>query len=155
MFWVSWGVLFKGLGVQKDTQTPCWLRPCIKFSHILAMGEFAWNISRRLPADVSLAYSSHQVDDRGICSQNLIKIAHKSKLPWPHGSGFAHNFLSISMFSGQFISEFQPRGIILYILAIIYIIMCEVAWHFCNNLVWNEHPTLPLLMHRTHSGTLP
>ena len=26
-FWVSWGVLFKGLGVQNDTQTPCWLRP--------------------------------------------------------------------------------------------------------------------------------
>ena len=26
--WVSWGVLFKGLGVQKETQTPCWLRPC-------------------------------------------------------------------------------------------------------------------------------
>ena len=26
---MSWGVLFKGLGVQKDTQTPCWLRPCI------------------------------------------------------------------------------------------------------------------------------
>ena len=26
IFWVSWGVLFKGLGVQKDTQTPCWLR---------------------------------------------------------------------------------------------------------------------------------
>ena len=25
--WVSWGVLFKGLGVQKGTQTPCWLRP--------------------------------------------------------------------------------------------------------------------------------
>ena len=25
---MSWGVLFKGLGVQKDTQTPCWLRPC-------------------------------------------------------------------------------------------------------------------------------
>ena len=23
----SWGVLFKGLGVQKGTQTPCWLRP--------------------------------------------------------------------------------------------------------------------------------
>ena len=23
--WVSWGVLFKGLGVQKDTQMPCWL----------------------------------------------------------------------------------------------------------------------------------
>ena len=28
IFWVSWGLLFKGLGVQKDTQTPCWLRPC-------------------------------------------------------------------------------------------------------------------------------
>ena len=27
--WVSWGVLFKGLGVQKGTQTPCWLRPCL------------------------------------------------------------------------------------------------------------------------------
>ena len=27
MIWVSWGVLFKGLGVQKDTQTPYWLRP--------------------------------------------------------------------------------------------------------------------------------
>ena len=26
--WVSWGVLFKGLVVQKGTQTPCWLRPC-------------------------------------------------------------------------------------------------------------------------------
>ena len=26
-FWVSWGVLFKGLGVQKNTQTPCWQRP--------------------------------------------------------------------------------------------------------------------------------
>ena len=26
-FVVSWGVLFKGLGVQKDTQTPCWLWP--------------------------------------------------------------------------------------------------------------------------------
>ena len=26
-FWVSWGILFKGLGVQKGTQTPCWLRP--------------------------------------------------------------------------------------------------------------------------------
>ena len=25
--WVSWGVLFKGLGVQKGTQAPCWLRP--------------------------------------------------------------------------------------------------------------------------------
>ena len=25
--WVSWEVLFKGLGVQKSTQTPCWLRP--------------------------------------------------------------------------------------------------------------------------------
>ena len=25
--WVSWGFVFKGLGVQKDTQTPCWLRP--------------------------------------------------------------------------------------------------------------------------------
>ena len=23
------GVLFKGLGVQKGTQTPCWLRPCL------------------------------------------------------------------------------------------------------------------------------
>ena len=23
--WVPWGMLFKGLGVQKDTQTPCWL----------------------------------------------------------------------------------------------------------------------------------
>ena len=28
--WVSWGVLFKGLGVQKGTQTPCWLRPCVQ-----------------------------------------------------------------------------------------------------------------------------
>ena len=28
--WLSWGVLFKGLCVQKDTQTPCWLRPCHK-----------------------------------------------------------------------------------------------------------------------------
>ena len=27
IIWVSWGVLFKGLGVQKDTQMPCWLRP--------------------------------------------------------------------------------------------------------------------------------
>ena len=27
--WVSWGVPFKGLGVQKGTQTPCWLRPCM------------------------------------------------------------------------------------------------------------------------------
>ena len=27
IFWVSWGVLFKGLGVQKSTQMPCWLRP--------------------------------------------------------------------------------------------------------------------------------
>ena len=27
--WVSWGFVFKGLGVQKDTQTPCWLRPWI------------------------------------------------------------------------------------------------------------------------------
>ena len=26
--WVSLGVLFKGLGVQKGTQTPCWLGPC-------------------------------------------------------------------------------------------------------------------------------
>ena len=26
--WVTWGVLFKGLGVQKGTQTPCWLQPC-------------------------------------------------------------------------------------------------------------------------------
>ena len=25
--WVSLGVLLKGLGGQKDTQTPCWLRP--------------------------------------------------------------------------------------------------------------------------------
>ena len=25
--WMSWGVIFKGLGVQKGTQTPCWLRP--------------------------------------------------------------------------------------------------------------------------------
>ena len=31
--WVSWGVLSKGLGVQKDTQTPCWLRLC--FQHCL------------------------------------------------------------------------------------------------------------------------
>ena len=27
IFWVSWRVLFKGLGVQKGTKTPCWLRP--------------------------------------------------------------------------------------------------------------------------------
>ena len=27
--WVSWRVLFKGLGVQKDTQAPCWLRPWV------------------------------------------------------------------------------------------------------------------------------
>ena len=28
---MSWGVLFKGLGVQKDSQlTPCWLRPCLR-----------------------------------------------------------------------------------------------------------------------------
>ena len=26
--WVSRGVLFKGLGIQKDTKMPCWLRPC-------------------------------------------------------------------------------------------------------------------------------
>ena len=25
--WVSWAVLFKGLGVQKGTQAPCWLSP--------------------------------------------------------------------------------------------------------------------------------
>ena len=31
--WVSLGVLFKGLGVQKDTQTPCWLRPGFQ-SHV-------------------------------------------------------------------------------------------------------------------------
>ena len=30
--WVSWGVLFKGLGVQKGTQTPCWLRPWLTTS---------------------------------------------------------------------------------------------------------------------------
>ena len=30
--WVSWGVLFKGLGVQKGTQTSCWLRPCLYVS---------------------------------------------------------------------------------------------------------------------------
>ena len=28
--WVSWGVLFKGLSVQKGTQMPCWLRPCLE-----------------------------------------------------------------------------------------------------------------------------
>ena len=28
IMWVSCGVHFKGLGVQKGTQTPCWLRPC-------------------------------------------------------------------------------------------------------------------------------
>ena len=34
-YWVSWGVLFKGLGVQKGTQTPCWLRPWgdVHFTH--------------------------------------------------------------------------------------------------------------------------
>ena len=31
--WVSWGVLFKGLGVQKGTQTPCWLRLCLELRH--------------------------------------------------------------------------------------------------------------------------
>ena len=38
VFWVSWGLLFKGLGVQKDTQTPCWLRPCMKW-----MSDFPYN----------------------------------------------------------------------------------------------------------------
>ena len=28
--WVSWGVLIKGLSIQKGTQTPCWLRPCFR-----------------------------------------------------------------------------------------------------------------------------
>ena len=28
--WVSWEVLFKGLGVQKSTQMPCWLRPWLE-----------------------------------------------------------------------------------------------------------------------------
>ena len=32
--WVSWGVLFKGLGVQKGTQTPCWLRPWSQVSSL-------------------------------------------------------------------------------------------------------------------------
>ena len=27
---MSWGVFLRGLGVQKDTQTPCWLRPWLK-----------------------------------------------------------------------------------------------------------------------------
>ena len=29
--WVSWGMLFKALGVQTDTQTPCWLRIIVSF----------------------------------------------------------------------------------------------------------------------------
>ena len=33
-FWVSWGVLFKGLGVQKDTQAPCWLRLWLVVKHV-------------------------------------------------------------------------------------------------------------------------
>ena len=28
-FWVSIRVVLKGLGVQKNTQTPYWLRPCL------------------------------------------------------------------------------------------------------------------------------
>ena len=43
-FWVSCGVLFKGLGVQKDTQTPCWLRPCFvpHFGHAKVYGTSIW-----------------------------------------------------------------------------------------------------------------
>ena len=43
--WVSGGVLFKGLGVQKDTQTPCWLRPWHEFSiwcYRYATGSSGW-----------------------------------------------------------------------------------------------------------------
>ena len=31
---VSWGLLIKGLGVQKDTQTPCWLNHIWKSTHL-------------------------------------------------------------------------------------------------------------------------
>ena len=49
--WVSWGVLFKGMGVQKDTQTPCWLRPCLPqkldngsgvFWSLMKIGQWQW-----------------------------------------------------------------------------------------------------------------
>ena len=32
--WVYLGVIFKGLRIQKDTQTPCWLRPWCRDSLI-------------------------------------------------------------------------------------------------------------------------
>ena len=49
---MSGGVLFKGLGVQKDTQTPCWLRPCVRDSVALPI----------LNIDVA-AFTDEEADD--------------------------------------------------------------------------------------------
>ena len=43
--WVSWGVLYKALGVQKGTQTPCWLRPC---AEVIAVRR-VWTKSVQVP----------------------------------------------------------------------------------------------------------
>ena len=44
IFWVSLGVLFKDLGVQKDTQTPCWLRLCRTPKKCLMADTFPGNL---------------------------------------------------------------------------------------------------------------
>ena len=38
---MSWGVLFKDLGVQKGTQTPCWIRPWVY--PLFKMGVGGWH----------------------------------------------------------------------------------------------------------------
>ena len=40
--WVSCGVLSKGLGVQKDTQTPCWLRPWMPVIFTIPKADNKW-----------------------------------------------------------------------------------------------------------------
>ena len=59
--WVSWGVLFKGSGVQKDTQTPCWLSPWTHICHRSSGGNLAYVINRVFFVWVSIIWFANCV----------------------------------------------------------------------------------------------
>ena len=72
---------FEGLGVQKGTQTPCWLRPCSRGTHLsCSMYDFLTATSTNCAAIYRLREASHLPSSGGGITLNLNHPENQAKV---------------------------------------------------------------------------
>ena len=123
IFWVSWEMFFKGLGVQKDTQTPCWLRLWLPLLLLTPQGlVYLTHSCGRVPLDIVIwIYDTSRAWNWGVPGRGL--AAYASSVSFGHAE---HCFLTV----------WTPKSLCQNLLKMTFLRRwrsCSTC-HFCNTL---------------------